>query len=115
MTSGRLRYLLGRLKSNMYLFGKSTIEIHVTQKDIDKGLQEDAINCPVARALCRTMCLPHAAVGKLSISIPGWFDTRKNFHTPTSVREFVEAFDEDRTAVRPFSFELELQEKYYAN
>jgi hypothetical protein len=76
--------------------------IEVTVEDIEEGKREDCNNCPVARAISRTLNRPsrEIAVDGVFIEVAG-----DSFHTPFLVIDFIRAFD-DGEPVYPISFTL---------
>jgi len=78
------------------------LTIHVTQEDIDEGVQEDCERCPVARAVERATGISTVVqFERISVNC----QNKVVFVTPTYVRIFIKAFDETRL-VTPFSFTL---------
>lgn len=85
-----------------------TKQINVTETDCKRGLQLDAGNCPVGRAIARRLKKGYRpSVGVSYIEIWGKKLVSQQ-ETPLLIRTFVSRFDEDRTTARPFSFELSL-------
>jgi hypothetical protein len=83
----------------------NTLKIHVTQEDIDNGIRDDALKCPIARAIKRVV--------SSFLSVSGYdinFDDGFNFlriPPPEKVTDFIIAFDAG-DPVEPFDFELNL-------
>jgi hypothetical protein len=88
------------------------VKISVKQEDIDKGLLRDAYHCPIARAGKRAgielgVNSFHLLVSKMLV-----YGTQ-TIQTPREIKEFVDAFDHfGPGAVRPFEFELEIEDKF---
>lgn len=76
------------------------MKIQVTQEDIDKGIQLDCTDCPIAVAIRRITSLPGIEVDDSHIEID-----HKEYHTPDEVIEFICVFDAGLT-VQPFEFDL---------
>lgn len=83
--------------------------IHVKQKHIDQGVVGDVLLCPLARAIAEA--LPGRRV---SVCLTSGYADWKNFSLPPSAVEFRRTFDHARWfrswRIRPFAFELEVQE-----
>lgn len=80
-------------------------QIEVTSHDIQDGCMGDAMDCPVARAMRRTL-------GKRVVAVTGsaWLDAIGSAiprRVPPEVTSFVRAYDHDQP-VAPFTFEVEL-------
>jgi len=85
--------------------GARTIRVDVTWEDIARGKKGEATSCPIARALDRAG-VAGAEVGGFEVDFTDpWGESAK---MPKRASAFVEAFDDDRTSVRPFSFSLRL-------
>ena len=76
--------------------------IRVTQDDIRNGVQCDAMLCPVALSLRRSLPGRTVTAGEFTIYIDDGM-----YAAPVAVEEFIENFD-DGAPVQPFEFELEL-------
>lgn len=75
-------------------------EVHVTQDDIDYGVERATSSCPVAKALQRTFG-PSSWAG---LNFIGAYGVIKMFSTPKVVRNFMLDFDDGRQV----SFTLEM-------
>lgn len=73
--------------------------IQVTQEDIDEGVAEQCLSCPVARAIKRALGYP---VGVSSVIFEPSTD-RKICELPEGVVRWIMRFDEGR-AVNPLNF-----------
>lgn len=79
--------------------------IKVTQDDIDHGQKSSCGNCPIARAVNRTMgelACAWVGVDDLTITDPTLVD-RKIFKLPKAASIFIKLFDNDRPVI-PFNF-----------
>lgn len=85
-----------------------TVTVHVTQDDINHGIENNAVSCPIAIALNRDVPAPGG--GHL-----GWMvDEHKAIQTyglggmlkfPPAARQFIEDFDgHGKGEVEPFTF-----------
>ena len=86
------------------------LKVEVTQEDIDNGVQQHSEKCPIACALKRLVKNPE-------VSEEIEFDqdeTRFVADLPSDASSFIHLFDEEGSiAVKPFSFEIEAEEKDY--
>ena len=83
------------------------MQINVTQEDIDRGIPQCALSCPVARAVRAAFPTAlYATATHMFISILNDTNTFQHWNTPESVSEFVKTFD-NLQDVQPFSFELQ--------
>lgn len=80
------------------------IRVNVTQRDIERGVQNSGGRCPVARAMRRHRPFRFASVNGLEAYVP-WGG---KYTLPLEVQEFVGAFD-DGDPVEPFTFDLEVE------
>ncbi len=81
---------------------KITKIITVTQKHINKGIQTDAQECPIAKAL-RTAGLRNVSVSGMSVYFgKGW---KRTAELPKRARNFIKKFDNEKP-VKPFTFRL---------
>lgn len=84
----------------------TVVRVQVTQADIDNGERAEPCLCPTALAIKRVFpaCDPSVDGVMIELRIDGktWFTD-----VPESVREFVEAFDEE-WPVEPFGFDLDV-------
>ncbi len=64
----------------------------VTQADINKGCRSDAHDCPVARAVKRTLKVDFVAVRPCSDIKTTTLLTNRWYKNPLSVQKFVETF-----------------------
>jgi len=81
--------------------------IRVTQRDINRGVQGDSFQCPVALAIKRA--LKAAAVWVREVIIVTKGRSRQTYATPPEVEGFLESFDSailEFESPRPFSFTL---------
>ena len=79
-----------------------TIHIAVTQEDIDGGVHKSHCECPIARAIARTVhrkaiVLANVAFIGEPLEVPAFL--------PPAAQEFVQRFDSFLT-VEPFAFSL---------
>ena len=81
------------------------MKINVTQHEIDCG-NPSPVSCPVSLAVCSAFAGASAYTDPDVIQVIHPDGTSANYETPVRVAGFIEAFDEDRAAVRPFSFDL---------
>lgn len=63
-------------------------DIHITYNDIRSGIENDCQNCPVARAIQRTVGHPPVAVHEYQA-----FIGRYRYNLPYDVSEWIEKFD----------------------
>ena len=75
-----------------------TIEISITQEDIDKGRPIHVRLCPIALAAQRALDNPRVTVG---VDDMGYWLAR--YHLPLEAQQFIIAFDMGRK-VQPFKF-----------
>lgn len=80
------------------------MKVQVTRDDINRGMQGNPYSCALALAVTRTFDkVPF--VGHVGVKMGGeWCDL------PPEASKFIYNFDNDRTSVEPFEFELECQE-----
>jgi hypothetical protein len=84
------------------------LSLTVTQEDIDNSTQHNTKECALALALRRTTKQPvfvrhrYAYVGALTKSL--------TYRLPDRATSFIEAFDTDRSSVKPSTFTLEQEE-----
>jgi hypothetical protein len=83
------------------------VKIRVTQDDIDKGIQSNCVECPVARALNRAGI--KGLVASSFVSVVSVNDGPAGFFAelPRSANRFIERFDNYRE-VKPFNFFLNM-------
>lgn len=89
------------------------MKVYVTQDDINKGKPTSMCNCPVARAIKRTIKNSmKVEVGENQICL---ISKDKNnlirLKTPKKVGNFIDKFDSWQTAldeIKPFSFDLRI-------
>lgn len=80
-----------------------TITVRVTQADINTGLRESAVSCPVARALARAV-EGDVSVGPCYVMVNG-----KERNLSRHAAAWISRFDKHgRRAVKPFTFKLRL-------
>lgn len=84
-------------------------EIEVTQEDIDNGAPCKARFCPIALAIKRKIHFEYFAISQSTFDY-GPEENRKYGETPAEVARFISLFDCVRDSVKPFSFELELDD-----
>jgi len=84
------------------------MKVSVTERDIREGVVGDCDYCPVALAATRAIAEAGgaAAVTATDEALTVYGERTVSFIAPTSVREFIMAFDR-RKPVEPFDFELE--------
>jgi hypothetical protein len=92
-----------------------TVEIKVTQEDIDRGVSTDCTKCPIALACIRSVpSIESCLVDPREIA---FFPPRSNIwvdvKTPYAAVRFMREFDGGHP-VSPFSFTLELPEELFA-
>jgi hypothetical protein len=86
----------------------TTHTIYVTQQEIDLGEQDKCKRCPIALAMQRT--LPNLESSVYTTDM--WVSKHGFIMLPREAREFISRFDSgDRENTRPFSFELDLDNK----
>lgn len=78
-----------------------TYRINVTEQDIKRGQIACANKCPVALSLAR-----HRWYGKVFVCEDWARIGNRRFELPTSVQQFIKAFDDGGEIVFPFSFNL---------
>lgn len=89
-----------------------TIQVEVGQELIDRGVQKDCSECPVALGISRnTGRFVTVSRGLITFSRGNSFIGR--VPTPASARAFIDDFDAGRP-VSPFSFPLEVPEEVLA-
>lgn len=82
----------------------------VGQKDINNGQVCDAVYCPVAIALRRTVPWNIWGPAAVDVNIHALLINMVNYHIPRSVANFVRAFDRAQR-VKPFKFWLRKEKK----
>lgn len=90
------------------------VTINVTEDDILTGIRGICVLCPIARAINRVLSDNEyfAVVGNyLHISDYKESHFRKVVVLPKVARAFINSFDEGE-GVMPFSFELDIEDKY---
>jgi hypothetical protein len=85
----------------------SRVKIHVTQDDIDKGIQSNCVECPVARALNRAGIKGLVASGFVSVNDGDTFYNGFYAELPRSASRFINRFDKG-WSVKPFDFFLNM-------
>ena len=86
----------------------TTHTIHVTQQDIDLGQRDKCKRCPIALAMQRTFPNLDASVYTTDV----WLSKHGFIVLPHEARRFIYRFDaDDRENIRPFSFELDLDNR----
>ena len=100
----------------------TTHTIHVTQQDIDLGQRDKCKRCPIALAMQRTFPNLESSVYTTDV----WLSKHGFIVLPHEARRFIDRFDsgdeqvrrfiyrfdaDDRENIRPFSFELDLDNK----
>jgi hypothetical protein len=80
------------------------MKIEVTQEDIDKGIPEDSLRCPIGRAMYRTT----GGVWMVykNVMVPWQISCWKTTSLPDIAEGFIKNFDK-RLTVKPFTFEIE--------
>lgn len=87
----------------------STIKVTVTQEDIDNGVQREGSCCAIAKALERL------GYKEPMVEVPTVYIGNDGYRLPKVADDWACQFDEDKSKVAPFSFELEeLHADYYA-
>ena len=84
---------------------KNQIKVTVTQKDIDTGIADNCLECPIARALKRTTRKEWAVWKDNVFTSNVKACNYKQYDLPNKAQRFIEKFDE-RKPVKPFSFIL---------
>ena len=82
------------------------LNIRVTQRDIDRGVQGDSFRCPVALAIKRAL---KAAVWVREVIIVTKGRSQQTYPAPSEVEGFLESYDSaifEFDSPRPFSFTL---------
>lgn len=89
------------------------IEINVTQEDIEKGVRNDAMHCPIARAFSRALEPHNLNIGTLTVQYEdvlfGNKEAAASYDLPQEAGVFVLAFDHN-DQVKPFRFKAKLNE-----
>lgn len=80
------------------------IRVEVTQEDISSGVRSDCLNCPIAKAIRRS-------VGKVAYVGPvvSYMGTSKAI-LPAEASEWVRTFDRGMVMSKPIAFDLEFKE-----
>lgn len=82
------------------------MKIEVTQDDINKGKQSNPESCAIARAVKRIAGdHPHVDGSSIDVTIAGRWCV---YNVPKTVSTFVDRFDTDKKAVKPFVFTARL-------
>ena len=86
------------------------LRVEVTDDDIQSGLQRSGSDCPLARALQRTVGTGSVFVGTFHLSQRDGIRRRQGRHSLRS-RRFVSSFDrKGAEAVRPGRFRIDFDE-----
>jgi hypothetical protein len=83
------------------------MKIEVTQEHIEKGVPEEECNCPIALAIRDAFNVEELEVSVNATVIRVGFD---HCPTPEEAEAFVCDFDDGRS-VRPFTFDLPIEEE----
>jgi hypothetical protein len=84
------------------------MRIRVTQRDIDEGVQNSCLHCPVARAVKRVFKATEVWVREIIIVKKA--GSQRTYVTPTAAVDFIERFDSavlEFESPKPFSFTLD--------
>lgn len=84
-----------------------TVEVNVTQEDINKGVRQNGSSCAIARRLTK--------LGFEDVNVGGSDDMHIGeeelvVSEPVTVDRFIERFDENRKSVKPFKFHIKVPE-----
>lgn len=77
------------------------LPVTITKQDIREGKKGDAYNCAIARALKRIFNTQSVSVSGSSATIDG-----VSYRLPQEAYDFVSRFDNLKTSVQPFTFQL---------
>jgi hypothetical protein len=83
-----------------------TLEVHVTQEDIDKGVPLDCHRCAISRAIKRQYGEVYTRTGKTSLTVAASKEIDSPLHLYKQTirgRRFIEKFDNGKK-VEPTSF-----------
>jgi hypothetical protein len=77
------------------------MKIIVNKTNIQKGVQNTCTHCPIAFAIKRTLGIEDVEVNCDDVHIG-----KKVFELPYKAQQFITSFDNDKSSVEPFEFEL---------
>lgn len=86
-----------------------TVDVQVTQKDINDGRRRDCYECPIARALKRVLRPGVYVAVKFSEFCLN--TCSNNYKLPREACDFIDKFD-DRLEVFPFKFTVDIPEEH---
>ena len=84
------------------------MQIRVTRRDIEEGVQGNSFHCPVALAVRRALRAREVWVREIIIVTRA--RAKETYVTPSAVLDFIEQFDSavpEFESLKPFSFTLE--------
>ena len=92
------------------------LHVEVTAEDIANGTRKSACNCPVALATKRAARVPIVAVDLGGIYFADSLNeldilSQRAARQPDAVKDFIVRFDDGDTSVKPFAFNLYIQER----
>ena len=77
------------------------MRIEVKRTHIRRGQQEKPDACPIALAVKESLGVKHVDVQPYELTIG-----KLKFSLPDEAHYFIEAFDENKSSVEPFAFEI---------
>jgi len=87
----------------------TTIPVVMIQNDIDDGLPNDPLNCPIAQTMRR---IGAESVEVCSLTMEFYWPATRTTYTillPSTARKFIKRYDDDNgEPVNPITFELPL-------
>lgn len=92
------------------------MRVVVTQKDIENGVPDRNMECPIALSLRRRLHSEDVRVYQSKFSISYLIDdvwATDVFELPSKAMNFIERFD-DHQKVKPFTFEIDIDPEKYA-
>lgn len=81
-----------------------TLEVHVTQEDIDKGKPADACNCAIALAVARQEKAECVTVDSHVVEVTPTDGYMIEYRQTLRGKRFIKQFDKDKTKVKPTTF-----------
>ena len=88
-----------------------TIQVNITQTDIDNGIPCNSFACPVRRAIARHVKDPIGCTVQLLDFYIGAIGMSDSFRLPQRIIHWIRMYDKGRK-VEPTSFTFELPKKY---
>lgn len=77
------------------------MKIEVKRSYIRKGIQNSQNNCPIAISVRKSFGIDNVEVNCGDMKIG-----KRKFDLPLEAQDFITAFDDNKSSVEPFSFEI---------